>query len=129
MKYLAIIPFLMLGFMACTQPVMKQIGLKEAKELLAAKDPNLQIVDLRTPAEIKQTGIIEGAAIMDFTAADFDAKVKTLSKKRPVLVYCAADGRSASAAQQLHQQGFKTVYDLSPGMSGWLNAGNKTIKQ
>ncbi|HLP95813.1 MAG TPA: rhodanese-like domain-containing protein [Saprospiraceae bacterium] len=129
MKYLAIIPFLMLGFIACTQPVMKVIGVKEAKELLAAKDPNLQIVDLRTPAEIKQTGIIEGAAIMDFNAPDFDAKVKQLSKKRPVLLYCAAGGRSAAAAQQLHQQGFRTVYDMSPGMSGWLSSGNKTVKQ
>jgi rhodanese-related sulfurtransferase len=129
MKYLPILPLLLLGFAACTQPVLKTIGLKEAQSLLSAKDPNLQIVDLRTPAEIKQTGIIEGAAVIDYSAADFDAKVKALSKKRPVLLYCAAGGRSAAAAQQLHQQGFKTVYDFSPGMSGWLQGGNKTIKK
>jgi phage shock protein E len=129
MKYLPILPLLLIGFSACTQPVLKTIGLKEAQALLVANDPNLQIVDLRTPAEIKETGIIAGAKVMDYTAPDFSAKVKQLSKKRPVLVYCAAGGRSASAAQQLHQQGFKMVYDMSPGMSGWLNEGNKTVKQ
>jgi rhodanese-related sulfurtransferase len=129
MKYLPILPLLLLGFAACTQPVLKTIGLKEAQSLLSAKDPNLQIVDLRTPAEIKQTGIIEGAAVIDYSASDFNTKVQQLSKKRPVLLYCAVGGRSAAAAQQLHQQGFKTVYDFSPGMSGWLQGGNKTIKK
>lgn len=129
MKFLTILPLLFIGFSACTQPVLKTVGLKEAQELLAAKDPNLQIVDLRTPAEVKETGTIAGAVVMDYTAPGFGAKVQQLSKKRPVLVYCAAGGRSASAAQELHQQGFKIVYDMSPGMSGWLNAGNKTVKQ
>lgn len=129
MKILPILPLLLLGFGACTQPVLKTIGIKEAKTLLSAKDPNLQIVDLRTPAEINQTGIIEGAAIIDYSSSDFEAKVKQLSKKRPVFLYCAVGGRSAAAAQQLHQQGFKLVYDFSPGMSGWLQAGNKTVKK
>ena len=129
MKYLPILPLLLLGFAACTQPVLKTIGLKEVQSLLASKDPNLQIVDLRTPAEIMQTGIIEGAAVMDYSSSDFNTKVQQLSKKRPVMLYCAAGGRSAAAARQLHQQGFKLVYDFSGGMSGWLREGNKTVKK
>lgn len=129
MRHLTILPLLLLAFAACTQPTAKTLGMAEGKALLAAKDPNLQIVDLRTPAEINQTGIIEGAIVMNFNAGDFDKKVKQLDKNHPVFLYCAAGGRSASAAQQLQQQGFKTVYDFSPGMSGWLRAGNKTVKQ
>lgn len=129
MRFFSVIPLLMLSFVACTQSGFKTVGLAEGKALLEAKDADLQVVDLRTPAEIKQTGVIEGAVIMNFTASDFDANVQQLSKNHPVFLYCAAGSRSASAAKRLQQQGFKTVYNFSPGMSGWLGAGNKTVKQ
>ena len=120
---------LLLGGVACTQPVLKKINVKEAQTLLAASDPNLQIVDLRTPGEIRATGSIPGAEFIDFTAPTFNQKVKQLDKKRPVLIYCAAGSRSAEAAELMHQQKFLMVYELSPGMNGWLAAGNQTSKQ
>lgn len=130
MKYFSIIAFFLLfGMVGCTQPVLKKIDVAEAKTLLASKSSNLQIVDLRTPDEIAETGTLPGAEFIDFTAPSFLNKVKQLDKKRPVLLYCAAGGRSANAAEILHQQKFQLVYEMSPGMNGWLAAGNKTSKK
>jgi rhodanese-related sulfurtransferase len=42
-----------------------------------------------------------------------------LDKNKPVLVYCAAGGRSASAAKDLKKAGFKKVYDLEGGYDAW----------
>lgn len=129
MRFLPILPLLLLGFSACTQPTFKTVGMAEGKTLLAAQHSDMQIVDVRTPAEIKQTGIIKGAVVMDYYAPNFGANVQKLNKNRPVFLYCASGSRSAQAAQQLSQQGFLVVYNFSPGMSGWLGAGNPTVKQ
>lgn len=129
MKLYSVIAFsLLFGLSGCTQPVLKKIGVKEAQALLASKNNDFQIVDLRTPGEIAATGSLPGAEFIDFTAPTFPSKVKQLDKKRPVLLYCAAGGRSAQAAEMLHQQKFMLVYEMSPGMNGWLAAGNQTVK-
>jgi rhodanese-related sulfurtransferase len=118
---------LLLAMTACSQkPVLEQIDVHKAAALIQANN-GLQIVDLRTPGEIAASGTIAGAQVMDFTASDFTKRIATLSKKQPVLLYCAAGGRSSSAAQILHQQQFLTVYDMTPGMNGWLAAGKKTM--
>ena len=130
MRIIAITAFLMLlGLVGCTQPVLKKVGVKETQALLGSKDSKLQIVDLRTPGEIATTGSLPGAEFIDFTAPNFAQKVKQLDKTRPVLLYCASGGRSATAAEMLHQQKFALVYEMSPGIDGWLAAGNQTSKQ
>ncbi len=117
------------GTTACTQPILKKVGIQEAQTLLAEKKAsNLQVVDLRTPGEIAATGSLPGAEFIDFTSPAFQGKIKQLDKKRPVLLYCASGGRSAEAAEILHQQKFLMVYEMSPGMNGWLAAGNQTSK-
>lgn len=129
MRILSVITFsLLFGLVGCTQPVLKKIGVKEAQSLLSDKSADLQIVDLRTPGEIAATGTIPGAEFIDFSAPSFQGKIKQLDKKRPVLLYCASGGRSAEAAGMLHQQKFRMVYEMSPGMNGWLAAGHPTSK-
>lgn len=129
MKILPILAgFLLLGLIGCTQPVLKKIGVAEAQTLLASKPATLQVVDLRTPAEIAETGAIPGAEFIDMMSSNFEDKIGQLDKKRPVLLYCASGMRSAKAAELLHKQKFMMVYELSPGMNGWLAAGNQTSK-
>lgn len=129
MRIVSLVAFtLFFGFAGCTQPVLKKIGVKETQALLNEKNSGLQIIDLRTPGEIAATGALPGAEFIDFTAPTFAQKVKQLDKTRPVLLYCAVGGRSGQAAEMMHQQKFKLVYEMSPGMNGWLAAGNKTVK-
>lgn len=90
------------------------------------KEPTSQIVDVRTSEEFSD-GHITNALNMDVTADDFESKIATLDKEKPVMVYCKAGGRSAKAAGILKDKGFKQVYDLDGGMIGW-NEAKKPIE-
>lgn len=91
------------------------------------KDENLQLVDVRTPEEVA-AGYIEGAQHIDIYDPSFVEKVSELDKNRPVAVYCAVGGRSASASKRLQKLGFTKVYDLANGYRGWKAAGKPTVK-
>lgn len=82
------------------------------------KEKNVQLVDVRTPAEVS-SGKIKGAAVMNFNDANFKTQIAKLDKNKPIALYCAAGGRSGKAATLLTQMGFKQVYDLAGGMSAW----------
>lgn len=121
---------LWMGVMACTPqsgPAQKVIDAAQAENLLKT-DKSIQLVDVRTMAEVRATGKIAGASVMDFTDPDFQTQIGKLDKSKPVIVYCAAGGRSPRAAAKLTQMGFKQVYDYAGGMNDWLAKGKKTEK-
>ena len=110
--------------MKVSPPKLTDVG--EFEKLLAQS--GIQIVDVRTPEEHAE-GYIAGAQLMDISdEAGFKNSVQGLDKSKPVLVYCAAGGRSARASEYLSEQGFTAVYDLKGGMSAWKGAG-KTIQK
>lgn len=88
---------------------------------------DIQLLDVRTPQEYA-SGFIAGARNIDIYDAGFEAQIAKLDKSRPVMVYCAKGGRSASAAEQLKRAGFPEVYDLVGGMEAWKEAG-KPVSQ
>ncbi|MBT3647646.1 MAG: rhodanese-like domain-containing protein [Flavobacteriales bacterium] len=120
MKYLLTmtIAFVMLGCNAQQgDSKFPDVSNEQAKELMAAV-PNLQIIDVRTDGEVSN-GMIKGAIQIDISKSDFDEKIGKLSKEAPVLVYCAAGGRSKTAQDKMKEMGFKEVHNLSGGYSGW----------
>jgi rhodanese-related sulfurtransferase len=100
-----------------TTGVYTDVSNEAAKELIA-KYSNLQIIDVRTDGEVAQ-GIIEGARQMDISKPDFEKQLAGLDKNAPVLVYCAAGGRSKTAQQRMQALGFKEVHNLARGYSAW----------
>lgn len=83
------------------------------------KDGNVQIVDVRTPAEFSD-GHIDGAVNIDYKGKGFREKaLDGLDKSRPVAVYCRSGRRSAAAARLLARGGFSTVVNLSGGILAW----------
>ncbi len=88
-------------------------------------ESNSQIVDVRTPEEFAE-GHIGKAVNMNVNDNDFESKIATLDKEKPVMVYCRSGGRSAKAAGILKEKGFKHVYDLDGGMIGWNEANKPT---
>lgn len=96
---------------------------------LSAKDfqhgiesPNVQILDVRTPSEFAE-GHIKGAINIDFYSTGFVSDVtKTLTKDKPVFVYCRSGRRSAQAADILKKNGFN-VADLDGGILNWKCEG------
>lgn len=95
----------------------KRVSQEEFKKLM--KDQSAQIVDVRTSNEVAQ-GKIQGSVNIDYFKNNFvEIATSKLDKTKPVLVYCAAGGRSASAAKDLKKAGFKKVYDLEGGFDNW----------
>ena len=113
----------------------KTVDANAFEKLMAKGYPT---IDIRTPMEWKQTGIIKGAhKMMFFTPkgqpdlAQWFFKLGHLvkNKKEPILLYCAHANRSKSLGQGLEQMGFENVYELKGGIeNGWMKAGKKTVK-
>lgn len=77
------------------------------------------VLDVRTPEEFAG-GAIPGAVNIDWNGDDFAGLVQSqVDKNKPVLVYCAAGGRSRSATAKMVELGYQKLYDLGPGYSGW----------
>ncbi|MEI6558735.1 MAG: rhodanese-like domain-containing protein [Rhodospirillaceae bacterium] len=93
--------------------------------LAAARRGDLLIIDVRTPAEWRQTGIAEPAKTADFSGpggiAAFVAQVAAITGgdlARPIAVICRSGNRSARAAAALRANGFTAVSDIGEGMAG-----------
>lgn len=100
--------------------VMKKLS-HEAFQTKLKNTKTAQLIDVRTPEEYKD-GFIEGATNMNFYDSDFQDKLNTLDKNKPVLVYCKSGGRSAKTCKKLQNAGFKEVYDLKGGYTAWPKA-------
>lgn len=82
------------------------------------KEKDVQLVDVRTAAEFAK-GHIAGALNNDWLEDGFVERAKTLDKSKPVLLYCAAGGRSEEAMAAMKKAGFTNVADLREGFNGW----------
>ncbi len=119
----------MLSFLATMmllwqQPTSKVITGDELIEL--RKNPDVQLVDIRTPEEWQQ-GVIEGASKINFYDKEFMPKIEKMDKAKPIVIYCAAGGRSSNAAKKLVTAGFVEVYDLGIGFRGWKAEGRPVM--
>ncbi|RMG83102.1 MAG: rhodanese-like domain-containing protein [Bacteroidetes bacterium] len=97
--------------------VFERLDVPAFKERLN-QTPNPQLIDVRTPEEYAQ-GTIPGAINMNFHSPDFEQNLNTLDKNKPVFVFCQSGGRSFKSAQKMKEMGFKEIYELKVGYSGW----------
>jgi rhodanese-related sulfurtransferase len=101
---------------ALGQAINKKVTKTEFAELM--KKDGAQLIDVRTSREFS-AGTIDGAKNIDYNGETFEKQMKKLDKTKPVLVFCAAGGRSENAAELLKEWGFTEVYDLEGGYNGW----------
>ena len=84
---------------------------------------NAFLIDVRTPAEYK-SGHIYGATNIDFYQVEnMKITFDNLDRNQPILIYCAAGGRSNKTGVLMKEMGFKQIYELSSGINGWKAAG------
>ena len=86
-----------------------------------------QLIDVRTPQEYS-TGHLANSRMIDFKGKDFREKMARLDPDQPVMVYCAAGGRSTAAAALLEELGFPEIYELEGGINRWKEAGKVVEK-
>ena len=83
--------------------------------------PAAPLLDVRTPGEFSK-GHLNRAINVDWNNRNFEKKIASLDKTKPVLVYCLSGSRSADAASRMRSIGFKEVYELQGGLLTWRNA-------
>ena len=88
-------------------------------------DPNIILVDVRTPQEIKETGTIKGAMNIDYRAKGYSKKILSLDKTKKYFFYCKSGGRSGKTVQYLLDNGLKNVNYLKDAGYTELNAALK----
>jgi len=86
------------------------------------EENNPVILDVRTPEEFSG-GYIAGAININYNSDEFSKKVNKLDKDETVYVYCLAGSRSADAAKEMRESGFKNVVELKGGILKWKAAG------
>ena len=95
---------------------VQSITTLELKSLLA--NENIQLVDVRTPEEVKE-GFIKTAVFANYFDDDFIAKASNqLNKSKPVYMYCRSGNRSEKAAITLKEEGFNVIHVLG-GFNQW----------
>jgi glyoxylase-like metal-dependent hydrolase (beta-lactamase superfamily II)/rhodanese-related sulfurtransferase len=82
-----------------------------------AEDPDLQVLDVRNPGEVADTGTLPGARQLPL--AQILDGIDQLDPARPVIVYCTGGYRSSIAASLLRSRGFEQVADLIGGYGAW----------
>ncbi|WP_292658671.1 rhodanese-like domain-containing protein [Nitratifractor sp.] len=102
----------------------------DAKTLQKMQARGVPVIDIRTPAEWQQRGIIKGAHLLMF----FDERGRphvrewlekftqiVKDKKSPFILYCAHANRSKAVGQWLSEKlGYEKVYELKGGIEyGW----------
>ena len=90
------------------------------------RDPDLVLIDIRTPTEIEAMGGAIKApqnvniprGWLEFRVTDHASRAST-----PILVYCGANIRSPLAAHSLQQMAYRNVRNDADGFIGWKNQG------
>lgn len=92
------------------------------------KDGGL-IVDIRTPPEWQQTGVIEGADLVTFQDPDsFLAKVgPQIADGRDLILICRTGHRSSAAAKILEGRIPNKIVSINGGMLREIGAGYQTV--
>jgi rhodanese-related sulfurtransferase len=102
----------------------KAVSVAEAVQLVNQKQGIF--IDTRSPEQFK-TGSIPQAR--NIPAADLDAKLASLPKNKPVIVFCDQGRESLKAVATLRKHGIEEAVNLEGGLRGWLQAGMPISKK
>lgn len=123
-KIIAFIAAGIMGLTAATAGEYPDVSVKEVKE--AIKEKKATIIDVNG-SDSYAKGHIPGA--IDY-AANKAELVKALPKEKDALIiaYCGGPscGAYAAAAKAAKDLGYTNVKHMSAGISGWMEAGEKT---
>lgn len=103
--------------------VLAEPDLSAPEAFAAASEGKIQLIDIRTPQEWRQTGVAPGAGRIDFYRGpeillDSILRMVNGNKGAPIALICRTGNRTAHAQKFLQAQGFTRVYNVKEGMAG-----------
>ncbi len=100
-----------------TQVRVPNIGSEEFARLMR-EEKDAVILDVRTPGEFA-AGHIPNAVNIDMMDPQFQQKLDSLDRGKPMLLYCRSGNRSYHAGNAMLKMGFEHVYNLASGLLDW----------
>jgi rhodanese-related sulfurtransferase len=88
-------------------------------------EPNVIILDVRTPEEFKQAHI-QNAKNLDIYSQYFSLDINGLDKTKSYAVYCRSGNRSQDACQIMTEFGLSNIFNLLGGITAWVDANKAT---
>lgn len=86
-------------------------------QTMMAQEPNLLLLDVRTPQEFYGLGHIPGALLLPIQ--ELPEQMATLNASQPTVVICEHGVRSWNASHFLAHHGFQAIFNLTAGMAEW----------
>jgi len=93
------------------------------------KNNGIPVIDIRTPAEWKETGIIQGSHTITFFRPDGSYDVQAfvnnlkrvgIAKESPFILVCRSASRTRMLGNFLSEKmGYENVYHLTGGLLNW----------
>lgn len=102
-------------------PGVRGLPAKDAAPLL--DDPDVVVLDIRTPPEVAQARLRDEQVHIDMHQPDFVDQVGQLDRDTRYVMYCRSGNRSGQARALFEQLGFRDVVDVADGIIGWVDAG------
>ncbi len=97
------------------------INSEEYQEQFQSGDKgDYQFIDVREIDEYADGRI---AGTTNIPLSQFQERVGEITKESPIVLVCAAGGRSAQAADFMLSLGYEDVYNLTDGTKGWISKG------
>jgi rhodanese-related sulfurtransferase len=98
--------------------LMAVINLDNAElQTLLKEEPDVLLLDVRTPEEYHTLGHIPGARLLPIY--ELPGQLSSLDPQQKIVVICEHGIRSHDASHYLVYQGFQQVLQLSAGMAEW----------
>ncbi len=111
----------------CHEWVVKPVDSKAAGKIIR-KNPKINILDVRTPAEFAK-GHIKGAINVDFKSPDFARNIAKLNNHVPYILHCRSGNRSGQSLEILKKNNFGTLYHLEGGFNEWQASGQPVAQE
>ncbi|TVQ37435.1 MAG: rhodanese-like domain-containing protein [Geminicoccaceae bacterium] len=115
----------------CAKFALAASALLVATTSPAVSTENVTVVDIRTPGEWRQTGVIDGALLLTFfdEQGGYDARgfverlLGEVDPESPVLLVCRTGSRTTAVTNFLRQIGFSQIDHVEGGMLRLLAEG------
>lgn len=111
-----------------TAPANVTLASPSGAELVA--DDTTLLVDIRTPGEWRQTGVVEGALLVTYTDAESFLKAvqPRLAEGQKIAVICRSGSRTSRASRQIAALTDVPVVDVAGGMLRVVKEGYTPVR-
>jgi rhodanese-related sulfurtransferase len=102
---------------------LQEVDVDQLKQRLDAGE-NIYLLDVRTPAELAEHGLIKGA--VNIPIDELESRLAEVPKDRPVVTYCMRGGRAERASELLQKDGHQGVQH--GGIIEWKEKGYPVVQ-